>query len=115
MLWSKNISDGDELPRTPPWRLGGSVEVGYQNFLLVVDLVHTGRQSNTASGEDSTGSHTLLGVYAGYIWETDHAAIELFAKVRNLTDELARVHTSFLRDTAPLQGRGINAGISARF
>ena len=91
------------------------MNVQYQMFSLFLDVTHTGEQRKTAPGEDSTGSYTLLGARLAYNLETDHTNTELFVKVNNLTDELARVHTSFLRDTAPLPGRGIDVGMNVRF
>lgn len=115
VIRAKNTSDNTNLPRTPPWRIGTGVNIQYQDFSLFVDATHTGEQSRTAPGEDSTGSYTLLGVRAAYNWKTDHAESELFVRVRNLTDDLARVHTSFLRDTAPLPGRSVDVGVNVRF
>ena len=115
VIWAKNISDNTDLPRTPPWRIGTGVNVEYQNFSLFVDLSHTGEQRKTAIGEDSTGSYTLMNIRAAYTLETEHANAELFVKVNNLTDDLARVHTSFLRDTAPLPGRAVDLGMTVRF
>ena len=115
VIRAKNTSDNTNLPRTPPWRIGTGVNIQYQDFSLFVDATHTGEQSRTAPGEDSTGSYTLLGARAAYNWKTDHAESELFIRVRNLTDDLARVHTSFLRDTAPLPGRSVDVGVNVRF
>lgn len=115
VIWAKNTSDGTDLPRTPPWRIGTGLDVRYRNFSFNTNLVHTGEQSKTAPGEDSTGSYTLLGVRIAYNWSTQSADTELFVKANNLTDDLARVNTSFLRDTAPLPGRGIDVGMNVRF
>lgn len=115
VIWAKNLSDNTDLPRTPPWRVGTGVNLGYQNFSLFIDASHTGEQRKTAIGEDSTGSFTLLNVRAAYTLETEHAATELFVRVNNLTNDLARVHTSFLRDTAPLPGRAVDVGMNFLF
>ena len=115
VLWAKNISDNTDLPRTSPWRLGTGMNIQYQAFSLFLDVTHTGEQKKTAPGEDSTGSYTLLGARLAYNLKTDHTNTELFVKVNNLTDELAHVHTSFLRDTAPLPGRGIDVGMNVQF
>lgn len=115
VIRAKNTSDNTNLPRTPPWRIGTGVNVQYRDFSLFVDATHTGEQNRTAPGEDSTGSYTLLGMRAAYNWKTDHAESELFVRVRNLTDDLAQVHTSFLRDTAPLPGRSVDVGVNVRF
>jgi iron complex outermembrane recepter protein len=115
VIRAKNISDQDDLPRTPPWRIGTGLNVQYRDFSLFMDVTHTGEQNRTAAGEDSTGSYTLLGVRAAYLWKTDYATSEFFVNVNNLTNDLARVHTSFLRDTAPLPGRSVDAGLNVRF
>lgn len=39
----------------------------------------------------------------------------LFAEARNLTDEEAREHASFLKDLAPLPGRNLRVGLAYRF
>jgi iron complex outermembrane receptor protein len=115
VVWAKNVSDNTDLPRTPPWRIGSGLDIKYRNFSLLMDVTHTGEQKKTAIGEDSTGSFTLLGVRAAYNWKAGYAESELFVRIRNLTDDLARVHTSFLRDTAPLPGRSVDVGLNVWF
>jgi iron complex outermembrane receptor protein len=39
----------------------------------------------------------------------------LFVEARNLTDEEAREHASFLKDLAPLPGRNFRMGLAYRF
>jgi iron complex outermembrane receptor protein len=39
----------------------------------------------------------------------------LYLKGMNLTDAEARVHTSFLKDIAPLGGRGVMCGVQWTF
>ena len=65
--------------------------------------------------EDSTSSYTLLDARAAYSWKTKDIEAEIFIKASNLTDDLARVHTSFLRDTAPLPGRSVEVGLNVMF
>lgn len=115
MIWAKNNSENTDLPRTPPWRIGTGVNVQYRDFSLFTDATHTGEQRKTAIGEDSTGSYTIVRVRAAYNLKTDYADTEFFVRVNNLTDDLARVHTSFLRDTAPLPGRSVDVGMNVRF
>jgi iron complex outermembrane receptor protein len=38
-----------------------------------------------------------------------------FLKVNNITDEEARVHTSFLKNVSPLPARGVTVGIRGSF
>ena len=115
VIWAKNISDNTNLPRTPPWRLGAGFDVNYRAFTFGMDLTHTGEQNKTAPGEASTDGYTLLGARVAYTWATDYTDAQIFCKATNLTDELAQVHTSFLRDTALLPGRNFEAGVNVRF
>ena len=41
--------------------------------------------------------------------------VRLFLDGRNLTDQEAREHASFLKDIAPLPGRTVRAGFTASF
>ena len=43
-----------------------------------------------------------------------HARVAI-AEGRNLTDRDARVHTSFLKDVAPLPGRALSTGVRLTF
>ncbi|MGO2372603.1 MAG: hypothetical protein ACTJIB_18735 [Pseudoalteromonas prydzensis] len=39
----------------------------------------------------------------------------VYLKADNLTDQEARVHSSYLKDEAPLPGRSVSLGVRARF
>lgn len=41
--------------------------------------------------------------------------VTIFAEARNLTNEEAREHVSFLKDIAPLPGRNLRVGLAYRF
>ena len=41
--------------------------------------------------------------------------LDFYVKGTNLTDAEARLHTSFLKDIAPLPGRGVLFGVKAEF
>ena len=41
--------------------------------------------------------------------------VTVFAEARNLTDQEAREHVSFLKDIAPLPGRNLRVGLAYRF
>lgn len=40
---------------------------------------------------------------------------ELYLRGTNLTNQLALVHTSFIKDAAPLAGRSVAAGVRVTF
>jgi len=41
--------------------------------------------------------------------------VTVFAEAKNLTDEEAREHVSFLKDIAPMPGRNFRVGVAYRF
>ena len=69
-----------------------------------------------AEFETETPGYTLVDAHLA--WHADTAsgnAWEVFLDGSNLLDEEARVHTSFLKDVAPLPGRGVGFGVRAFF
>lgn len=107
--------DGDDLPRIPPLKARVALDWRRGPWSAGTDVVAIARQNNVAPGETETGGYALLGLDAGYCLTTPHAVYDFFVRVSNLTDEDARVHTSFLKDIAPLPGRAFTAGVRASF
>lgn len=104
------------VPRTTPQRFG--LEVNYKMGPWATNLttIHVLRQNKRAELETSTAGYTLLNLEASYrIKETKSSGINLFVQGRNLLDEEMRVHTSFLKNYAPLPGRSLLAGIRGNF
>jgi iron complex outermembrane receptor protein len=50
-----------------------------------------------------------------FMWPLLTFGWELFLDGSNLTDEVARVHTSFLKETVVMPGRGVAAGVRVFF
>ena len=107
--------EDDNLPRTPPMRFGS--ELSYVNDGLTADVGFTwyDDQTDVASYESTTDGYTLVNANVQYEISGQGVDWVLFAKGSNLTDEEARVHTSFLKDKAPLPGRNITFGVRALF
>lgn len=107
--------NGDPLPRIPP--LKGLIGLAWSagpwsagtDWQLVAD------QNYNAPGETDTDGYTLLGAYVSYRLVHGRVAYDLFARGSNLTDEEARMSTSFLKDIAPLPGRSVTLGLRASF
>ncbi|HZX81210.1 MAG TPA: TonB-dependent receptor [Lysobacter sp.] len=104
------------LPRIAPARVGGEVRWERGPWRASLGAIRYARQDRVAAFEDATPGYTL--VDAHLTWHLDASggtAWELFVDGTNLLDEDARVHTSFLKDHAPLPGRGIAFGVRAFF
>ena len=107
--------EDDNLPRTPPMRFGS--ELSYVNNGLSADVGFTwyDDQNDVASFETATDGYTLVNASVQYEFGTQGIDWVVFARGENLTDEEARVHTSFLKDQAPLPGRNFTMGVRALF
>lgn len=110
------LPGGGNLPRIAPRRAGA--ELGWMQgpWRASFGAIRYDAQDEVALYETATDGYTL--VNASLAWHLDTAAgngLELFVEGSNLLDEEARVHTSPLKDLAPMPGRGISFGVRAFF
>jgi iron complex outermembrane recepter protein len=109
------LRDGDDLPRIPATRFGSELQWTHDAWRATLGAVHHARQRRVAEFERPSAAYTLLDAHLAYHWDVGDIGWELFLDGSNLTDREARPHTSFLRDLAPLPGRGVAFGIRAFF
>ncbi|WP_290613634.1 TonB-dependent receptor [Arsukibacterium sp. UBA3155] len=109
------LQNGGDLPRTPPLRL--AAEIAYEQDAISADIRATRyfKQDRVAELEQPTDGHTLLDASVSYRVDVGMQELTLYLKGQNLTDEQARVHSSFLKDKAPLPGRSLALGVRGRF
>ena len=72
-------------------------------------------QHRTAPNELPTDSYELVSAYATYRHVAGRTVWDFFLRGTNLSDAEARVHTSLLKDVAPLAGRSVQAGVRLSF
>jgi iron complex outermembrane recepter protein len=87
----------------------------WQNFQSRLETQYIARQSRTAENEPPTDGYYLLNASVSYRIKSGPTQWDLFLRGTNLTNQEARMHTSFLKDVAPLAGRSITAGIRMNF
>lgn len=109
------LRDGGNLPRIPPLRLGGRVNYQLKNLELEASATHYFKQEDVAALEALTAGYTLLDLQVSYGFDHWIPGTTVYLKGQNLTDEYARVHSSFLKDKAPLPSRSFAVGISGSF
>ena len=109
------LQNGGDLPRTPPLRL--AAEMAYQQNAISADLRATRyfKQDKVAEMEQASAGYTLLDASVSYRFDVGMQELTVYLKGQNLTDQQARVHTSFLKDVAPLPGRSLALGVRGRF
>ena len=113
---ARNADTDQPLPRIPPWRFGGELSYELNEcFGASIEIMRTQSQHDTAPNELPTDGFTMLNVGASYRLSTGPVAWDLIVKGTNLLDEEARLHTSFIKDIAPLAGRGALVALRASF
>jgi iron complex outermembrane receptor protein len=110
------LDNGGNVPRITPPRLGLELNQRMGPWTANISAIHVLRQSRVAEFETVTPGYTLVNVDASYrIWKTKSGAVNFFLQGKNLLNEEMRVHTSFLKDFAPLAGRALVAGLRGNF
>lgn len=112
---AQQTTDDEPLPRTPPLRYGAAVRYGHGPWEGGIEVRRTMKQDRFTASETATAGFTLLNADLTYTVTQDRATFEFFARGTNLTDAKARVHSSFLKDFAPLAGRGVVGGVRLKF
>ena len=103
------------MPRIVPARLGSELRWYRDGWRANLNVVRAGKQNDVADNETSTHGYTMINAGAAYHWDVGNIGWEAFLDARNLTDQSARVHTSFLKDVVELPGRGVAMGVRVAF
>lgn len=104
------------VPRVTPQRFGFELNYKSGPFATNLTTIHVLRQNKAAELETHTAGYTQLNLEASYLLKQTRAnGIRFFVQGRNLLDEEMRVHTSYLKNFAPLPGRALVAGIRSDF
>ena len=114
-LTRAELSDGSNVPRIPPMRIGAELHWEADNWHAELGATYYAKQDDIANFETETDSYTLLNASLNYYTSLGDAEWVLFVKGKNLSDKLARVHSSFIKDEAPLPGRSIIIGTRISF
>lgn len=109
------LDGGGRLPRIAPGRVGADLNWSLDGWRARVGAVRVADQDDVAALESATEGYTRVDAGLAYHWDVGNAGWEAFFEGRNLTDVDARVHTSYLKDFAPLPGRNLAVGLRVAF
>ena len=112
---SGELDAGGNLPRIAPGRFGLDLGWSLDAWRAGLGAVRYRSQDDVADGETATDGFTLVNAQVAYHWDTQTFGWEAYLQGSNLTDEEVRLHTSFLKDVAPLMGRNLTAGLRVFF
>ena len=107
------ISGGaGNVPRIPPLRVLGGVEMNSARLDLRGEVEWSDAQTKTAPFESATDGFTLVNATATWRPLANNRNISLIASANNIFDVVARRSASFTKDFVPLSGRDFR--LSAR-
>ena len=102
------FADGGNLPRIPPMRIGGGIHYRSDRLRGGGEVWRVAEQNDTAITETPTAAYTMVNADFSYRIFFSRYFLDLMLRGTNLTDEEARMHTSFVKDSVPLPGRNIS-------
>ena len=112
-------STGEPLPRIAPLRVGATLVHGQGPWSAKLGADWHAEQKRVPEGSVATGSYTLVSASVSYRQKLDATVLNWFARLDNLTDQLAYSASSILTSTAfgksPLPGRSFKLGVQATF
>jgi len=107
---------GGNLPRIPAARFGASFNWQGDAVRAGLGVTRTYAQNNTDTFETPTDSYTSVNANLSYnFYNKDDTSWEAFIQGTNLTNQEARLSTSFIKDAVPLPGRNIAVGLRVFF
>jgi iron complex outermembrane receptor protein len=109
------LDDGGSLPRIPPLRASIGLRFEGSAFSASAEVRRYATQDDVAEFEEETQGYTLVNATLGYRFFTATMVHDLLLRATNLTDELARQHTSPLKERAPLPGRDFTLAYRVTF
>ena len=109
------LKDGGALPRTSPMRVGSHIAYTLDNIRADLDITYFAKQDDISTFETETDGYTLVDASITYDIPLGDIDLSVYLSGENLTDEEARVHTSFLKDIAPRPGRNFAFGVRGYF
>lgn len=112
---AKLSSDDNNLPRIPANKLGSELQYNLNDWQFSLTGTHYFEQNDITAYETATDSYTLFDAQANYQLTVGPVDTQFYINIDNITDELGFVHSSFIKDKAPLPGRNFRIGVRGYF
>ncbi|WP_333797725.1 TonB-dependent receptor [Rheinheimera sp.] len=109
------LKSGSDLPRIPPLKAGVEYQYQAQQWSTVLGATYYARQDKVSAYETETAGYTSFDASLNYYFDVQSVDVTAFLKGTNLSNKLGYVHSSFIKADAPLPGRAITLGITAKF
>ena len=109
------FSDGHNVPRINPARNIYSLSYEENDWLFKLSLKDVEKQDDLAEGETLTDSYQMLNARLTKTYNLGTGKLKLSVFGTNMLDEVARNHSSFVKNQVPLAGRNYGAKFSYKF
>ena len=114
-VYAEDRNSGEPIPRIAPLRTRVALEYSIGKFDARLECLFAAAQHRHAEYELPTDGYILLNNSICYNLPIGGLATTIFLKGVNLTNQEARQSSSFLKDIAPMPGRGVVLGLRAEF
>ena len=109
-------TDGGNLPRISPSRISSKLTWRTGNWYADGGATHVFKQDHIAAFESATPGFTRIDASLRYRWAyAARRSADIYLLGKNLSNRDMRVHTSFLKDFAPLPGRSVFVGVTTTY
>ncbi len=114
------FTDGSNVPRIPPQRVGGGLFWRDNNWFTRIGLLHAFSQNDIAENETPTAGYNLLKAELSYRTKLNplhHGISEIAGGIigTNLLNDDVRNHASFKKDEVLLPGSSVKFFLNAKF
>ena len=109
------FSDGHNVPRINPARNIYTISYIENDWVFKVSLKDVEKQDDVGEGETVTDSYQMLNTRLTKTYILDGSELKISVFGSNLLDEVARNHSSFVKNQVPLAGRNYGAKFSYKF
>ncbi len=108
--------NNSDVPRMPPLRFGLQLDHSLGQWNSNIRLTRGEAQTHAGDFDTATQGYLLLSMNTQYkVLGFKGADVMVFAKANNLSNELIRNSTSYLRNYAPEPGRGVEIGFRVNY
>ena len=109
-----SLDSGPRVPRLAPARDTFTVDGSISGFDTRLSYQRVSDQSRVAENEEPTDGYDMLNLSVTRTFSLGASELDVTVYGRNLLDEVARRHTSFVKEEAPLPGRNLGVKLYYR-
>ena len=109
------FAQNSNIPRIVPLRTMLQLSYAVASTAFKLKVKEVARQGRVADNETPTKGYTLVDLVAKLSLNSPKIEWDFVFFVKNLLDEVARNHTSFVKDEVPLAGRNFGIKVLASF